>query len=1246
MAQVKLSFNGTSGARMVATRSLSLTVKKTTRQQKTLEGQLLMIKDGERTSISSRVAELDQILPQYLGVSKAILDNVIFCHQDESLWPMSEPSILKKKFDEIFEALKYTKAIDNIKDLKKAQMSQLTGYKISEQHAKDDKDKADRVSCRYSCELVWFAYVEQAERKSRELSTEIEKLREETQELHAKAHETGIQAQKAWNQVAAFTEVIQSLKVARQQQGWHEQQLADLGCDLQQRTESDEFLQAELDRYQERMKVHDKRQEEQTRRYSELSEEIAQSRRKQSDKNVEMGKHEEKKTAHEQRVKQRNMDVKKSAQAHGIRGYEAELDDVQFEHFVDKIARLSKEQNAKLERFRIENNSEIKKIQGLLDDLREQRSAALEGKRLAKAQTIDNDRKITQYQADLKKITIDEGQKATLDANIKDLESSLLKLREENPKGAWDAKIKETSRELLLVEDESTSLNRELIQGTKEAGNLARLNHLQRELKNNEISLETMKGAHGDRIRNLIGVGWDESELEADYHRVLETKKREVMDAEKQRDLKVKELEQLDFRLKTKRSEVKDKKLNSEQAAKHVQESIHGEGEVEQYSDVLEQLRSDRDVKKNDVEGFLFLKDFYESCIKLANRPENPHCKICKRSFNEEKMRKDFVRDMQRKASQTALVESRKELDLLEVDLKEAESARTSYDTWKRLLHVELPILKTEISELEADREVLLGEIEEHDRNVNMLTDAQRDIETSSTPVATIVNYANERANLKRQINELVVQQREGGASRSLEEIQDHIESLAGESQNLKNTLAKLQADEKRTREQMNTLEVDLGKARSRVVIAENELETVKGIEKQISDLKQSNRAQRDTISTLDVTLQDLAPKFSEAETKRNDVQRRGEEKEKDFQKDASQLLDDIRSLQRADAEIRSYLEEGGPAKLAKCQREIHNYGQEIVQLEAELKQTTVEINKNREELTNHDRIKAVINDNLKYRKARRDLEAVKQKIVELEAQNAEADQDTYRKEAERLWRQHNLLSTEETSKMGAMKAKDDQLLQLLEDWNRDYKDAGLKYKESHIRVETTKAAVEDLGRYGSALDKAIMKYHSLKMEEINRIVEELWKKTYQGTDVDTILIRSDSETGKLNRSHNYRVVMMKQDAEMDMRGRCSAGQKVLACIIIRLALAECFGVNCGLIALDEPTTNLDRDNIHALAASLHGIIDDRRKQSNFQLIVITHDEDFLKAMNCADFCDNYYRVSRNERQKSTIERQSIAAVM
>lgn len=62
---------------------------------------------------------------------------------------------------------------------------------------------------------------------------------------------------------------------------------------------------------------------------------------------------------------------------------------------------------------------------------------------------------------------------------------------------------------------------------------------------------------------------------------------------------------------------------------------------------------------------------------------------------------------------------------------------------------------------------------------------------------------------------------------------------------------------------------------------------------------------------------------------------------------------------------------------------------------------------------------------------------------------------------------------------------------------------------------------------------------------------------------------------------------MVKDQVEMDMRGRCSAGQKMLASIIIRLALSDSFGANCGILALDEPTNALDVENIEALAQSL-----------------------------------------------------------
>jgi DNA repair protein RAD50 len=140
-------------------------------------------------------------------------------------------------------------------------------------------------------------------------------------------------------------------------------------------------------------------------------------------------------------------------------------------------------------------------------------------------------------------------------------------------------------------------------------------------------------------------------------------------------------------------------------------------------------------------------------------------------------------------------------------------------------------------------------------------------------------------------------------------------------------------------------------------------------------------------------------------------------------------------------------------------------------------------------------------------------------------------------------------------------------------------------------------------------------------------------------TSYNSIKIVSGQESeSKASRSYNYRVVMNKGSTELDMRGRCSAGQRVLASIVIRLALAETFCLNFGCIALDEPTVNLDLENRKGLAVALAQIIGSRAKQSNFQLIMITHDQDFVSMMKTEltsqsgfDLPEKYFLVRREE---------------
>ena len=1209
---------------MVATRSLQLTVKKTTRQQKTLEGQLLMIKDGERTAISSRVAELDQIMPQYLGVSKAILDSVIFCHQDESLWPMSEPSVLKKKFDEIFEALKYTKAIDNIKQLRKKQNEELAKFKITEQYAKEDKVKADR-----------------AEKKSRDLHGEIEALREETRGLGVRVREAGNKAQEAWNQGAQFEHIVESLKLAREKQEWLQQNVQDIGQDLKERSESDEWLQNELERYTEHADQQEQHRQNQTKLYEQMRRSIDGTREKLHSKHVEAGKLEEQKTNHERQLESRLLLIKDSARQHKLRGYDSDLDDLHAGDFVERIRQLYQEQSTAVDKARRETEREMQKVQDALSGLGERRSALNEQKASVKRQSTHNDQKMGSLQSEIEKIGTDEGGKALIEQTVKDLNQHLRKAQDDFAAAAWDSKLRDLQTDVHTKEDQIERLSRELVFGTKQADDLARLSHLRKELSDSERGLDTMRGAHGQHLRTIVGPDWSVATLEETFQALLAQRSSDMRVAERERDTQSAQLEQLEFRLKNARSLLANSEKEISVCADRITK-ITG-GEPEDYPKDLDECEASRDEARTNRDGFIHEKEYWKSCLATANKDQK--CRLCNRGFKGKPELDAFLQRMSKLvAKEASNVDS--DLKELERELQSLKDLGRSYDTWSRLTTIEIPKLQNEVTALEQRRSALIVEVENGDRKVQDEENAKRDAESIARPIATILKYQADVKKYEKQISEANASQKDSNQARTLEEIEADLESARCDSKILRSSVTKVTGEREGARSQINTLELKLSEAKNNLSEASHQLEKRRGILTQVQGLKEENQAFRRNLSELDSQTQKLAPRIAEEEAKLEDAKQCGTTKENALQQEATRLSDSLRRLQLAEHNIQSYASDGGSAKLDRCLQEIETAQQEIIGLEDEQKYITKEINKINQELHNQQETKRNILENIKYRRSLRELNQVKMEIETLSAQNAEADLEHYKQQSLHWQREHKILSTEETSKMAIMKTKDDQLLQLLHDWNTDYKDAAYKYKEAHINVEATKAAVEDLGRYGGALDKAIMKYHSLKMEEINRIVEELWKKTYQGTDIDTILIRSDNEAGKGNRSYNYRVCMAKQEAEMDMRGRCSAGQRVLASIIIRLALAECFGVNCGLIALDEPTTNLDRDNIRSLAESLHDIIRVRRQQSNFQLIVITHDEEFLRYMQCSDFCDNYYRVSRNERQKSIIERQSIAEVM
>ncbi|KAF1780473.1 P-loop containing nucleoside triphosphate hydrolase [Phytophthora cactorum] len=150
-----------------------------------------------------------------------------------------------------------------------------------------------------------------------------------------------------------------------------------------------------------------------------------------------------------------------------------------------------------------------------------------------------------------------------------------------------------------------------------------------------------------------------------------------------------------------------------------------------------------------------------------------------------------------------------------------------------------------------------------------------------------------------------------------------------------------------------------------------------------------------------------------------------------------------------------------------------------------------------------------------------------------------------------------------------------------------DVKGRQEKYRHKLIQFETTQMAVTDLDRYFKALDESLLQYHSKKVEEINTIIRSLWQITYKAK----ISTRLSSET---------------------------------------------FCLNCGILALDEPTTNLDTENKFGLAQAITDILNARSQQQNFQLVCITHDEEFVQMLSRTQAMEGtrpefYWRILRED---------------
>ncbi|KAI2627999.1 putative RAD50 protein [Hypomontagnella submonticulosa] len=1230
LAQVKLKFSLPPNTKHVVTRNLQLTVKKSTRSQKTLEGTLWTDHEGEKKSISSKRVNLDTDVPRALGVAPAILDAVIFCHQDESLWPMSEPASLKKRFDEIFEAMKYTKAIDNLKALKKRQGEELAKLKIREAHEKINKEKAD-----------------EHKKQKRILENEIESLGEQFEEADKKRAEADQKRTDMQQQAMDFLNIVNELSSNKRELGYLEDKLDDTKSRMDEMNESDDWLQETLEQYEDRVVRFKEEHSENIKQYGQYQREISNSRDQMGEKQSELGMHLSNKEKYERQLVSRAEYIRRAAQQHSIRGFDGDLDDRKVQEFQERIHKLLADKRRELENLRSENAEVLDKQRDTIADLDSQKARHSQSRGFAKQRIGQIEKEIETLQRRLSSVEVDEGRRAVLDSSFKDVEERLGKATQELQGAGFDARLQQEKEQLYRLDGEEKSLGQELVESTRLLKDRAQLDLRKTELAETKRKLGTLTGTWDDKISTMISSSWKPSTLEREFQKLLQSKTQAHADSVRKRDDTIQELKQVQYTLSIAREKAKKRDEEMGRCKSAVLGALKAadptsEPSIDNLPTEIERLEEEILQLKKDVTLFEHLKEFYVDCQNVLDKRNR--CKLCDRSFTDAGEKSRLVRKIKE-----ALQDTKKE-ELL-TDLAEAEelvgnlrAVRPQSQLYGRLMS-EKEETDREIGVAKEREESLVQRIEELDEVVRGRQDEKQDLEEMSKTVHNISQTYNDIEKAEAQVERITSEQQSSGVVRSVEEINELKNKCAEQKEAVNLSISRLSSDKERAQNLVNSLKLERSQLSNDIREADRQLEKKKDLQNQIQTQRDAISKQKDVIREADKELDYIGPEISKAKAILEDTQKKGSAKENRVTDERDRLAESVKEFKSVDNDIRDYLDRGGPSLLAATERAIESLNRDIKRIEKDQNDLTARTNKIKEEIDNSEGRKRNIVDNLTYRKTLREIEKFRRTIDELESRNANEDYKRLDKEAKDWDRRYQVLDGRCSSLLGGLASKDEELKKSIATWNDHYQDAAKLYREAHIKVETTKAAIDDLGKYSTALSNAIMRYHALKMEEVNRIAGELWQSTYQGTDIDTILIKSDSEATSGRSSYNYRVCMVKQDVEMDMRGRCSAGQKVLASIIIRLALAESFGIGCGLISLDEPTTNLDRDNIRSLAESLHAIIEARRAQANFQLIVITHDEEFLRHMRCSDFCDYFYRVQRDDKQNSVIGVESVANI-
>ena len=1307
-ASIKLKIVTPRNKDVLIVRNFQLSLKKNKYEFKRLEQVLKSINsNGELVTINSTCMDTDKQVPLLMHASKAILENVIFCHQEEINWPFSESGNLKKVFDEIFDTAKYTKALDDLKEIGKKFKEKTKELKTQLELIQKDVDNYKRIQ----------KNIEFSNSKINELTVVGEKLDEEYQDKKK-------DLEKLLNIEKQYTQYQNGVNMAKTKRDEKMIQMKNILDDpiFEDYTKDEMVYHNYIKNYQENEKMKKEGPSQSNEKHNKLislREEISKINKKKSDIEKNIIKKEQTYKNFIQNKKEVLLELK------NMNEFE-EMNNISLESMNNTmiINLLQKFKNDLL----TDENTLDEKLKQFISKVTEKENELQVNKQLYENKIKEIEGLNTQKNELVKMLN-------NIDFNsqkLSDIEKSLQ--NEEKILNKINYDIKQWQNNILALENSSSEIklkkNNLGLQNLEEKTDFTMLKFQIEKLKQmngtyNKSIVEYIKIINKMNVIFSANLSYDKNHICNNINEIItfiENKKKNIIE-EKQKirenNLRINlEIEQNNNVIKEKKKNISDLKKEKENIINQIQLSFKERGINFEDSDDLSQIYNlkscvEKEISNNDKIIFSsnFETDFLNDFIIYIK--ENKKCKLCKSNLDEKyiniltKEKKKEIESINSNVEQNKkklekntqtlnlinsfndifsklkniVEEIDKEENLLkEINFKTKDliTKKTQYENSSKA-KAELLTSMEEITnnkstdeniyKLKNLKEEIISQIkdlcnhlgfpctEEPEINetveiivkmgdtVNQVLEMNKELINNGNKINELNHNITDKLNeipvidinikkLQNEKNEILALKDENEIKKRIKYIDDQINLQNGEKLNLENEREKSQqlliilnekkkGFEKIYQEKKNNIKL-LQEKISQWLIKNKYIydELYKSLKEENIPNSPDNTTNENTNSDNKEDLVDILMDLDDDNEKKN------KKKEEKLNENKENI--NIDNLYEKQINNLNNKKSGLDSQLMLYNKELEELSGEAKEIEDQKKQEQIKKN--------------IYNNNYILFKIKSDLVKLEQFIKEHEGKLKDGSKlatikVTLTKKVEELSNTIN----KNIGKVEELKNNLNRLTQELK--NGTYTNIEKKYNKLKLNYIASIQTQKEIENYYEALDQSLLKYHGKRMEEINKLINYYWSMTYKGKDIKSIEIKSDFEKSAKTRNYNYRIVFFTPGGNgLDMRGRCSAGQKILASIIIRLALAETFCNNCGILCLDEPTTNLDEENSKSLAKALREIIQSRSEDQNFQLIVITHDPVFVDLLG-SDYCDNFWHVTKNKENFSTVALKPINSI-